>query len=209
MTAGGRRPTGDRAAGDERPGICVALRGAVRRTSLVRGTKEEVMKLHAALKYVGALRRCVPLVVFIVAAISPASHLGEVQAQPRTAADAGNASPIYGITVPAGYRDWRMISVASVGTPVNDLRVKLGNDIAIDAYRRGTRPFPDGSIIARLAYSQVTSEENNKACRAAAEHRGLPAQQIEQLLAASFVAGAPTNVQFMVKDSKKYTSTGG
>jgi hypothetical protein len=122
---------------------------------------------------------------------------------------ARDASPIYGITIPAGYRDWRVISLASVGAPVNDLRVKLGNDAAIDAYRSGTRPFPDGTIIARLAYKQAASEENNKVFRAAAEQRGVPAEQIEKLLAASFVAGAPTNVQFMVKDSKRYASSGG
>jgi Cytochrome P460 len=122
---------------------------------------------------------------------------------------AGGAAPIYGITLPEGYRDWRMISAANVGAPVSDLRVKLGNDIAIEAYRTDKRPFPDGTIIARLAYQQVTSEENNKVFRAAAKQRGLPDEQIEKLLAASFVAGPLTNVQFMVKDSMKYASTGG
>jgi hypothetical protein len=39
----------------------------------------------------------------------------------------GEAAPIYGIKIPPGYRDWRMISVAHVGEPVNDLRVKLGS----------------------------------------------------------------------------------
>jgi len=31
------------------------------------------------------------------------------------------------------------------------MRAKLGNDIAIRAYREGKVPFPDGAIIARLA----------------------------------------------------------
>jgi hypothetical protein len=48
-------------------------------------------------------------------------------------------------------------------------------------------------MIARLAYSYVPSAENNKVF------------DREQ----SFVAGPPTNVQFKVKDSKKYASTGG
>jgi hypothetical protein len=118
------------------------------------------------------------------------------------------AAPIYGIKIPPGYRDWRVISVASVGGPVNDLRLKLGNDLAIKAYAEGTA-FPDGAIIARLAYRAVTSEENNKVFRAAAEKQGLPPDQITKLLSGSMVAGSPTNVQFMVKDSKKYASTGG
>jgi hypothetical protein len=101
-----------------------------------------------------------------------------------------------------------MISIARVGEPLNDLRVKLGNELAINASREGT-PFPDGAIIARLAYKAVTSEENNSAFRAAAEKQGLPPDQIEKLLAGSSVAGSPMNVQFMVKDSKKYASTGG
>jgi hypothetical protein len=106
---------------------------------------------------------------------------------------AGTAAPIYGIKIPQGYRDWRMISAGTVGTPVNDVRVKLGNDIAIKAFRDDRLPFPDGTIIARLAYKQITSEENNKAFG--------PVQ--------SFVAGPGTNLEFMVKDSKKYAATGG
>lgn len=119
------------------------------------------------------------------------------------------AAPVYGVKIPEGYREWPMISIAQVGPPLNDIRVKLGNDIAMKAYRENTRPFPDGTIIARLAYQQTTSEENNKVFRAAAEKMGLPSAQIDKLLASSFVAGAPTNVQFMVKDWKKYPSTGG
>src|SRR5215469_12143010 len=119
-----------------------------------------------------------------------------------------DASPIYGIKFPAGYRDWTLISVANVGAPVNDIRAKLGNDIAIKAYREGQLPFPDGTIIARLAWQQVTSEENNNAIRPVAEKQ-LPPEQVKKLLDGSFVAGPPINVQFMVKDSKKYASTGG
>jgi hypothetical protein len=121
----------------------------------------------------------------------------------------GDAVPIYGIKIPDGYRDWRMISLASVGGSFNDLRVKLGNDTAIKAYRTGARAFPDGAIIARLAYTKVTSEENNKVFRAAAERQGQTPEQIEKFLAGTFVAGPATNVQFMVKDSKRYAATGG
>ena len=104
-----------------------------------------------------------------------------------------DAAPIFGIKIPAGYRDWKLISVAHEEGTLNDFRAVLGNDVAIKAYRAGRLPFPDGAIIARLAWNYVPSEENNKV---------FGRQQ-------SFVAGSPTNVQFMVKDSKKYASTGG
>jgi hypothetical protein len=105
----------------------------------------------------------------------------------------GKTAPIFGIKIPPGYRDWKLISVAHEAGNNNDIRAILGNDVAIKAYREGKLPFPDGAIIARLAWSYVASEENNKVFGR------------EQ----SFVAGAPTNVQFMVKDSKKYAATGG
>jgi len=117
-------------------------------------------------------------------------------------------APIYGVTIPAGYREWPLISVATVGAPVNDMRAKLGNEIAMKAFRSGTLPFPDGTIIARLAWKQTTSEENNRALGPAAEKQ-LGPEGAQKLLSQSFVAGPALNVQFMVKDSKKYASTGG
>jgi hypothetical protein len=125
-----------------------------------------------------------------------------------SAQPAEDAAPIYGITIPAGYRDWALISVARVGNPLNDMRAKLGNAVAIRAYRQGTLPFPDGTIIARLAYNQATSEEDNNAVRGILERQYSP-EVVQKLLNESFVAGPPTNVQFMVKDSKKYAATGG
>ena len=108
--------------------------------------------------------------------------------------DFGERSPIFGVEIPAGYRDWRLVSVAHEEGRLDDLRAILGNDVAIKAYREGTLPFPDGTIIARLAWSYVPSAENNKVFGRAQ----------------SFVAGPPRNgVQFMVKDSRRYAATGG
>ncbi len=45
---------------------------------------------------------------------------------------------------------------------LNDIRAILGNDIAIKAYREGKLPFPEGTIIARIAWATSPSEENNK-----------------------------------------------
>jgi hypothetical protein len=76
---------------------------------------------------------------------------------------------------------------------LNSIGAILGNDVAIRAYREKKLPFPDGAIIAALHYMHVSSEENNKVFGRSQ----------------SFVAGPPTNVQFMVKDSQKYAATGG
>jgi hypothetical protein len=97
--------------------------------------------------------------------------------------------------IPAGYRDWKVVSVAHEAGDLNDIRAVLGNDIAIKAYRNGKLPFPEGTIVGRIAWSYVSSEENNKAFGR------------DQ----SFVAGSPTAfyLQFMVKDSRKYAATGG
>ncbi len=105
------------------------------------------------------------------------------------------AAPVFGIKIYPGYRDWKLISVAHEEGKLNDLRAVLGNDVAINAYRKGKLPLPDGSVIARIAWSYVPSEENNRVF-------GRPQ---------SFVPGAPTPwyLQFMVKDSKKYAATGG
>ena len=125
----------------------------------------------------------IAVVASVVASTAPASGHADDQAE-----------PIFGIKIPPGYRDWKLISVAHEEGNLNDLRAVLGNDVAIKAYREGKLPFPDGTIIARLAWSYVPSEENNKAFGRAQ----------------SFVAGPPKNgVQFMVKDSSKYASTGG
>jgi Cytochrome P460 len=103
------------------------------------------------------------------------------------------AVPIFGIKIPRGYRDWKLISVAHEEGNLNDIRAIVGNDLAIKAYRDKKLPFPDGTIIARLAWTYVPSEENNKIFGRSQ----------------SFVAGAATNIQFMVKDSRKYSVTGG
>jgi hypothetical protein len=106
-----------------------------------------------------------------------------------------DASPIFGVKIPPGYRDWRLISVAHEEGNLNDLRAILGNDVAITAYREGKLPFPDGTIIARIAWNYVPSEENNKVFGRSQ----------------SFVPGSAPDwyLQFMVKDSKKYAATGG
>jgi hypothetical protein len=122
------------------------------------------------------------------------------QDRPRTdaVANASNASPIYGVTIPPGYRDWKMIAVDELAIgKLDQLRAQFGNDIAIEAFKNGKLPFPDGAIIAALHWDRVPSEDNSKVLDGP-----FPGAQ-------SFVVGSAVNVQFMVKDSKKYAATGG
>ena len=135
------------------------------------------------------MRRIACVGVAIVTLVGAVSYLASASGQ----SDGGDA-PIFGNKIPPGYRDWKLVSVAHEEGTLNDLRAILGNDVAIKAYREGGPPFPDGTIIARLAWSYVPSEENDKA---------FGRRQ-------SFVAGPPKEgVQFMVKDSSKYASTAG
>src|SRR6195256_1834914 len=75
---------------------------------------------------------------------------------------AQETAPIFVKKIPPGYRDWKVVSVAHEAGELNDIRAVLGNDLAIKAYREGKLPFPEGTIIARIAWRYVPSEENNK-----------------------------------------------
>ena len=103
---------------------------------------------------------------------------------PATAADVV-AAPT-GVTIPTGYRDWQVIA-PSQRDDTDEIRVILGNEIAMKAFRANTLPFPDGTILAKLAWKRVKSTEFPN----------------------TFVPGVAPRIEFMVKDSKKYASTGG
>ena len=136
------------------------------------------------------MKRAITLLAVIV---SVAVLVGAAPLSSRSAVDDAGAAVAEG-KLPPGYRDWRLISVAREEGDLDDIRAVLGNDAAIDAYRTGTAPFPNGTIIARLAWSYDSSEENDKT---------FGRKQ-------SYVAGHQKNgVQFMVKDATRYASTGG
>ncbi|RJQ47600.1 MAG: cytochrome P460 [Nitrospiraceae bacterium] len=92
-----------------------------------------------------------------------------------------------GITMPEGYKDWRLIA-SSHRSDNNTMRVILGNDTAIKAARGGkTNPWPDGTTFAKLVWKNKT-------------HEAWPT---------ATVPGDLVHAEFMIKDSKKYESTGG
>jgi hypothetical protein len=161
--------------------------------------QEEIMTLHATVQALGALGVCAAVTVCaLYVTKSTAQNVNE--RRPQAASD---ASPIYGVTIPAGYRDWKLVSVGRLSAGnLKQVRAQLGNDIAIKAYREGTLPFPDGAIIAALHWNEVASDENNKVLVSAPSIAAFADPQ-------SSVAGSAVNVQFMVKDSKKYAATDG
>jgi hypothetical protein len=110
----------------------------------------------------------------------PASQL------PAPAKLAAGASPIYGVTLPVGYRQWELVSV-SYEAPFDEFRGILANPTAMAAYREGNLPFPDGSVLVKLAWKRVPSTEFEGA----------------------FIPGAATTVQVMLKDSTRFTDSGG
>jgi hypothetical protein len=130
---------------------------------------------------------------FIFFLVAVATTAGLVALMGPASGHADGQSAPYVTEIPDGYRDWQWISSAHEAGNLNSLGAVLGNDVAMKAYRAGKLPYPDGTIIAALHYRNVPSDENNKVFGDAQ----------------SFVPGAPTNIQFMVKDSTKYAATGG
>ncbi|AMN44686.1 cytochrome P460 family protein [Rhodoplanes sp. Z2-YC6860] len=102
-------------------------------------------------------------------------------------AESDNSSPIFGVRIPDGYRQWEVIAPSHEEGSFNELRVILGNGMAVKTSRDTTLPFPDGTTFAKLAWKRVPSNE----------------------FSGAFVPGQATTVQIMVKDSRRYASTGG
>jgi Cytochrome P460 len=138
--------------------------------------------MNTALEYLTATAACILLVTG--AAAQSAKDVRPTS--PSAAISDDKASPIFGVTIPAGYRRWELIA-PSHEAPFDELRGILGNAKSMKAYREGTLPFPDGAMLAKIAWKHVPSAE----------------------FAGAFVPGPATTVQIMVKDSKKYASTGG
>jgi hypothetical protein len=102
----------------------------------------------------------------------------------------------YGLRVPnglafsefRGYEGWQTISISHGGM----LAVILGNPAMIDAYKAGVpgngKPFPDGAKMAKIHWSPKKNE-------------AAPGQPL--------VPGALHDVDFMVKDTKRFADSGG
>ena len=141
------------------------------------------------------LMKAISLLLLIIASVAGVAYMA-----PSSGRAEEQAAPPFVTEIPEGYRDWKLITVSRLAAAKgSQLRSMLGNEIAIKAYREGKLPFPEGAIIAALHWNEVSSEENNKVIA-----KGFPGAGIQ-----AFVPGSAVNMQFMVKDSKKYAATGG
>jgi hypothetical protein len=126
-------------------------------------------------KVVGIVSSIVLIILFVIYAGIAASQKKNIPSAPN------------GITIPKGYKDWRMISV-SHRTDNNTLRVILGNEIALQAVRTGqTNPWPDGSVLAKIVWQDAVHEQ-------------WPGATIPGKILVS---------EFMIKNASKYSATGG
>ena len=111
-------------------------------------------------------------------------------------AEAISAQDKYTVKVPGGlafsefrgYEDWQLVSASLDG---GMLATILANPVMIDAYRAGVpgngKPFPDGAKMAKIHWSP---------------------KKLETFQAAT-VPGTLHDVDFMVKDSKRFADSGG
>jgi len=87
-----------------------------------------------------------------------------------------------------GYEGWQVVNISDGGK----LAVILGNSVMIDAYKTGIpgngKPFPDGAKMAKIHWNAKKNEAE-------------PGQPL--------VGGTLHDVDFMVKDSKRFSDSGG
>jgi hypothetical protein len=90
----------------------------------------------------------------------------------------------------SGYETWQVIA-PSYRIDNNELRVILGNPLMINAYKGGIpgngKPFPDGSIVVKIGWSDRKSP----------------------VFPAAFEPDVLKRVEFIVKDSKRFADASG
>ncbi|KAA2241914.1 cytochrome P460 [Chitinophaga agrisoli] len=110
----------------------------------------------------------------------------QVQGFKGSARHISNVQPaLNGIAYIPDYKNWQVVSTTD-RIDNNTLRVIYGNDIAIKAIQEGhINPWPNGTIFAKVAWDQLQDADGN------------------------VHSGAFKQIEYMIKDDKKYASTGG
>jgi hypothetical protein len=64
------------------------------------------------------------------------------------------------VAPPADMLDWRFLGIADVLRPNAQMRVLVGNDTAVNAFRNGqTNPWPDGSMISHFVWAATDNPD--------------------------------------------------
>ena len=117
--------------------------------------------------------------IFVMACTALLLIAGSIVAEDRPVAPNG-------IALYPDYMSWKVIA-PSYREDKGHIRIITGNEIAVAALRAGKMPLPDGSVLAKVAWK-------------AEKH---PSFKV------ATVPDAFVQVEFMVKDAKKYKDTGG
>jgi hypothetical protein len=143
--------------------------------------RDEEFVMHVTSRSALVLASCAALAVSVAVAAS------SVETSPEK----------YDVKIPGGlafsefkgYENWETIAVSHNG---GALALIMGNPAMIGAFKSGVpgngKPFPDGARMAKVHWAAVKSETE-------------PGNPV--------VPGGLANVDFMVKDSKRFSDTGG
>jgi hypothetical protein len=110
---------------------------------------------------------------FVFASVGVAMLAGTlVHLAPASGQADGEASPIYGVKIPAGFREWSLINVAHEAADLNDFRVVLGNAIAIHAFQEGR--FPSRTVRSLRGWRGSTCRRTKTTRSLAGSNLSLP-----------------------------------
>jgi len=136
--------------------------------------------MHASLKYVGAL---VGVTAFAISLAVSAGSAATTQDKYSVRVPGGLAFSEF-----KGFESWEAISISATDKAV---AVILGNSAMIAAFKTGFptngKPAPDGAKMAKIHWVPVK----------------------QQFFPSATVPGTQQNVDFMVKDSKRFADSGG
>jgi hypothetical protein len=136
--------------------------------------------MPAMLSYLAASSGCAALALSVVVVAGPV----------ETSQDKYNVKVPGGLAFSEfkGYESWQVVSISQDGGAIAAI---LANPAMIAAYRAGVpgngKPFPDGSRMAKIHWNPKASET----------------------FPAATVPGALKDVDFMVKDTKRFADSGG
>ncbi len=85
-----------------------------------------------------------------------------------------------------GYENWHVVAT-HYRTDKNELRYIIGNDKAVEAYKKGAKKFPEGAILVKIGYSLKKNPDFPKSVEPDVIQR----------------------VEYMIKDSKTFKDTAG